>query len=105
MSIYPNSNNDMELLKIKTKVDEISDLKYKTEKHDFENMLKSLNIDHDFYRKKCKSLKKKKIFMSVSETLIDSVGLGLGSGLTVSGLTPIGIMCASSISFYQVLVH
>ena len=37
--------------------------------------------------------------MIVSEILIDCVRLGAGSGLTVSGVAPIGIMCASSISF------
>ena len=37
--------------------------------------------------------------MNISDFLIGSVGLGVGSGLTISGLEPIGIMCASSISF------
>ena len=37
--------------------------------------------------------------MIVSEILFGSVGLCVGSGLTVSGLAPVGIMCASSISF------
>ena len=37
--------------------------------------------------------------MIVSEFLYGSVGLGVGSGLTISGLAPVGIMCASSISF------
>ena len=40
MSTYPNLNNDSELLKIKTKDDEIEELKYKTEKHDHEKKLK-----------------------------------------------------------------
>ena len=87
------------MLKTKTKDDEIKDLKYRTEKHDHENILKSLKIDNDFYRKKYKSLNKKKVFMIVSEILIGSVGLGVGSRLTVSGLAPVGLMCASSISF------
>ena len=37
--------------------------------------------------------------MIVSEILIGSVGLSVGSRLTVSVLAPVGIMCASSISF------
>ena len=37
--------------------------------------------------------------MIVSENILGSVGLGVGSGLTVSGLAPIGIMWANSISF------
>ena len=37
--------------------------------------------------------------MIVSEILTGSVGLGVGNGLTVSGLAPVGIMCASTISF------
>ena len=42
MSTYPNLNNEPELLKIKTRDDEIKNLKYQTEKHDHENILKSL---------------------------------------------------------------
>ena len=33
------------------------------------------------------------------EILIGCVGLGVGSGLTISGLAPVAIMCASSIKF------
>ena len=43
--VYPS------LLKVKTKDDEIKDLKYKAEKHDYENILKSLEIDNDYYKK------------------------------------------------------
>ena len=45
---YPNLNQDPELLKIETEDDEIDELKYKTEKHDHENILKSLKIDNDY---------------------------------------------------------
>ena len=41
----------------------------------------------------------KKLFIIVSEIVLGSVGLGVGSGLTISRLAPVGIMCASSISF------
>ena len=98
MSTHPKLNRDRELLKIKTKDDEIKELEYKTQKHDYENILKSLKIDNEYYKKKYKSLNKKKVFMIVSEMSIGSVGLGVGSGLTDSGLAPVGIMCASSIS-------
>ena len=37
--------------------------------------------------------------MIVSGILIGGVGLGVGSGLTVSGLAPLGISCGSSVSF------
>ena len=37
--------------------------------------------------------------MIVSEIFIGSVGLSVGSGLTISGLALVGIMCASNISF------
>ena len=46
-----------------------------------------------------RDITKKKVFMIGSENLIDTVGLGVRSGSTVSGLAPIGIVCASSISF------
>ena len=55
MSTYPNINNEPELLKIKTR-DEIKNLKNQTEKHDHENILKSLKIDTEYYKKKYKSL-------------------------------------------------
>ena len=59
MSTYPNLNNEPELLKINTRDDEIKNLKYQTEEHDHENILKSLKIDNEYYKKKYKSLKKK----------------------------------------------
>ena len=36
--------------------------------------------------------------MIVSEILFGSVCFSVGSGLTLSGLAPVGIMCASSVS-------
>ena len=72
MKTYPNLSKDPELLKIKTKDDEIKDLKYETEKHDHENILKSLKIDNQYYKKKYKSLNKKKVFLIITETLIGS---------------------------------
>ena len=95
---YPNINIEPELLK-KTRDDEFKNLRYQTEKHDYENVLKSLKIDSEYYKKKYRSLHQKEVFMIVSEILIGSAGLGVRSGLTISGIAPVGIMCASSISF------
>ena len=47
---YPNINIESELLKIKTRDDEIKNLKYQSEKHDHENKLKSLKIDNEYYK-------------------------------------------------------
>ena len=53
MSVYPSlKNEDPTLLKITTKDDEIKELKYRTEKHDYENILKSLKADNEKYIKK-----------------------------------------------------
>ena len=52
MSGYPNINNEPELSKIKTRDDEIKNLKYQSEKHDFDEILKSLKIDNEKYKKK-----------------------------------------------------
>ena len=60
MTTYPNLNNEPQLLKIKTRHDEIKNLNYQTEKHDHENILKSLKIDNEYCKKKYKSLKKRK---------------------------------------------
>ena len=53
---------DPTLLKITTKDDGNKKLKYKTEKHDNENILKSLENHKDYYKKKYESLNKKKNF-------------------------------------------
>ena len=95
--------NEAEVLKIKTKDDQLKELQYKTEKHDHRNILKSPRIDNELYKKKYESLNKTKIFVIVSEILIGSVGLGVGSGLTISGLAPFGFMCASSFSFLSTI--
>ena len=90
MSTYPNINNEPELLKMKTRDDELKNLKYQTEK-----ILKSLKIDND-YNKKNKSLNKKKILLIITEILvgtgsaIDSSTMGLinpGAGIIISSST------------------
>ena len=53
MSTYPNISNETELLKIKTRDDE-KKLENQTEKHDHENILKSLKIDNEYYKKSIK---------------------------------------------------
>ena len=42
MTTYSDLKNEPELLRIKTRDDEIKNLKYQQEKHDHENILKSL---------------------------------------------------------------
>ena len=54
MSTYPNLNNEPELLKFKTRDDEIRILKYQTEKHDQEYILKSLKTYNEYFKKKYK---------------------------------------------------
>ena len=95
MSTYPNLNNEPELLKIKTRDDEIRNLKYQTEKHDHENILKSLKSDNVYYTKKYKSLNKKKIVLIITEILVGS-GSAIGSG-AMSLINPgAGIIISSS---------
>ena len=93
---YPNISNDPELLKIKTRDDEIKNLKYQTEKHDHENILKSLKSDNESYKKKYKSLNRKKILLIITEILMDAssaVGsssmalINPGAGIIVSSST------------------
>ena len=80
MTTYPDLKNEPELLKIKTRDDEIKNLKYQTEKHDHENILKSLKIDNEYYKKKYKSLNKKKVLLIITEILV-------GSASTISSST------------------
>ena len=48
MTTYPKLSNEPELLKSKTKNDQLGDLQNKTEKHDHKNILKSLKIDNEY---------------------------------------------------------
>ena len=95
MSNYPDLKNEPELLKIKTRDDEIKHLKYQNEKHDFDNILKSLKVDNEYYKKKYKSLNKKKVLLIISEILVGS-GSAIGTS-TMSLKNPsIGIVLTSS---------
>ena len=95
MTTYPDLKNEPELLKIKTRDDEIKNLKYQTEKHDHENILKSLKSDNQYYTKKYKSLNRKKVLMIITEIL-----LGSGSAISSSAMSMInpgaGIVISSS---------
>ena len=95
MSNYPDLKIEPELLKIKTRDDEIKNLKYQTEKHDYENILKSLKIDNQYFTKKYKSLNKKKILLIITEILVGS-GSAIGSS-AMSMINPgAGIVISSS---------
>ena len=91
---YPNLN-ETELIKIKTRDDEIKKLKYQTEKHDHENKIKSPKIDNEFCKTKYKSLNEKKILLIITEILIGS-GSAISTS-TISIINPsIGIVLTSS---------
>ena len=96
MTTYPDLKNEPELLKIKTRDEEIKNLKYQSEKHDYENVLKSLKNDKDYYIKKYKSLNKKKILLIITEILVgasSAVGsssmalINPGAGIIISSST------------------
>ena len=95
MNNYPDLKNEPELLKIKTRDDEIRNLKYQTEKHDHENILKSLKVDNEYCKKKYKSLNKKKVLLIITEIL---VGAGSAVGSSTLGLINpgAGIIISSS---------
>ena len=98
MTTYPDIKNDVELLKIRTRDEEIKNLKHQSEKHDFENKLKSLKSDNEYYKKKYKSLNKKKILLIITEILIGG-GSAIGTS-TMSLINPsIGIIASSSTAF------
>ena len=95
MTTDPNLNSDPELIKIKTRDEEIKILKYQNEKHDHENILESLKSDNEAYKKKYKSLNKKKILLIITEILV-----GAGSAVGSSSMALInpgaGIVISSS---------
>ena len=51
LNTFPNLNYEPEILKIKTREDEIENLKYQIEKLDHENILKSPKIDNQYHKK------------------------------------------------------
>ena len=55
MTNYTDLKNEPELLKIKTRDDNLKGLKYQTENYDHENLLKSLEIDNEYYKEKYES--------------------------------------------------
>ena len=59
----------------------LKNLKYHTEKHDYESILKSHKIDDECYKKIHKSLKEKKILLIITEILI-----GSGSAISSSAI-------------------
>ena len=105
MTTYPTLNNEPEMLKLKTKDDEIKDLryqtenlKYQTEKKDLENILKSFKIDNEYYKNKYKSLNKKKVLLIITEILVGSAStisssttglINPGAGIIISSSTPL----------------
>ena len=86
--------SDPELLKTKRKDEEIKKLKNKTGKHGYENKLKSLIIDGEYYKKKCENLNERKLLVFFTRGLI-----GSGPAITTSTLSlvnpSIGITIAS----------
>ena len=95
MSGYPDIKNEPELLKIKTRDDEIKNLKYQTEKHDHENILKNLKVDNEYYKKKYKKLNKKKVLLIISEILVGA-GSAVGSSSMALINPSVGIVISSS---------
>ena len=95
MNTYAELKNEPEILKIKTKVDQLKELQYRTEKHDHENILKSLKADNEKFKKIHKSLNKKKILLIITEIL---VGTGSAVGSSTMGLInlSVGIVISSS---------
>ena len=81
------------------KGDEIEELKYKTENHDYKKISKSFKIYSEYYKKENGTLNEKKVFLIISDIWIGTVELLFGSSWVVSGLDPVGIIHASSFSF------
>ena len=91
---YPSKNGDPELSK-KTSVGKIKNLKYKTEKHDQDNILKSFKIDIEYYKNKYKNSKKKKVLIFITKILVGSASTISTS--TMGLINPIvGIIISSS---------
>ena len=96
MTTYPNlKTDDVELLKIKTKDDQLKELHYKTEKHDHEIILKSLKIDNEYYKKIYKNINKKEVLFIITEILVGG-GPTIGSSTMSLFIPGAGIIISSS---------
>ena len=83
------------MLEMKTEVDEIKDLESRNEKHDHENILTSLKIDNEYYKKEYRNLNKKKVFLITTEILVASASTISSS--TMGLINPVaGIIISSS---------
>ena len=90
-----NGSGDPELLKFKTKDDEIEELKVWTEKHDNEKNLKSLKIGIDYLRKNYKNSIGRKKRLIFSEKTFGMFSAKTSS--TLSLLNPsVGIIAKST---------
>ena len=80
MSLRNLETKDPNFKKITTKDAEIEEIKYRTEKHDYESFLKSLRIDIGYYEIKYKGLNKKEVLLIFTEIL-------MGAASTISSST------------------
>ena len=91
---YPILTSGPELLKARTKDDEIKELYYKTEKYEYEKILKSLEIFNNCYREN-KSVNGKKKILKMLDFLLGPSSTIASSTLSI--INPnIGIPIPSS---------
>ena len=95
MSTNPILNNDPELFKVTTKDEQLKKVQIKTEKHDHENVLKSLRMNNEFFRKKYNSSNKKKVLLIITEILITGGSTVTSSTLSINNPS-VGIVIPSS---------
>ena len=95
MTDYRDLKKEPEFLKIKTRDVEIKNLKCQIEKHDHEKIIKPLKIDNEYYKKKYKNLKKKKVLLNITEILIGSESAISTSTMSLTNPS-IGIVLSSS---------
>ena len=82
-------------MRIETKDDQLKELQVKTERHDEENLLKNLNIDNNNYKKKYKSLNKKKTLLIITEVLVGTAS-AIGCSTMGSINSSAGIIISSN---------
>ena len=97
---YPTLKNECPtLLKITTKYDEIKEIKDRTQRNGYENILKSLKSDNESIKKKYKSLNKKKVLFIITEILIES-----GSAISTSTMSLINPSIGIVLTFSTALL-
>ena len=104
MSTYPNINNEPELLKIKRRDDDVNNLHHQSERHDYENLLKSPKNYNEYYKRNKQIWKKKKVSIIITEILVGSASAISSSTMGLTNPNAGKIISSSTALFTSIAI-